>query len=54
MNVYYDGDKKKYSFEINGKRVCQKGWYKSLGISNGWLVTYTLCYRVRTEVSSGY
>ena len=36
LNIYHDGTKRKCSFEIKGRAVCAEGWYKALGISNGW------------------
>ena len=36
LNTYCDGTKRKCSFKIRGRAVCAVGWYKALGISNGW------------------
>ena len=38
LNMFHDGDKRKYTFNINGKPVCQNGWYMALGISRRWYV----------------
>ena len=36
LNTYHEGHMRKYSFEYNGKSLCPTGWYRALGISNGW------------------
>jgi len=39
LNTYHTPGKQRcYSFEYGGKSLCPTGWYRALGISNGWYV----------------
>ena len=38
LDMYHEGQKRKYCFSIKGKPVCYVAWYKALRISHTWYV----------------